>query len=136
MQTIRLKRTGREDLVFSGMVLASVDNQDRNESNFSWLKLSLYQTSSEAYILGLTLHRYSPAGVNNLCSAVAFHSIEDIQEFLVQEKCRDISALVHKLVKEAVKTRKVLKCNNLPSILTPFDNQLKEFGGYMTTISR
>lgn len=123
MQTIRLKRTNRDDLVFAGVLLSSVDDQDRSESNFSWLKLLLYQTSTKAYILGITLHRYSSSGCKDLNSAIAFSSIEDIQDFLSCEECRDISYLIDILLKKAVKTKKILKKGKFSGIQKLFDTQ-------------
>jgi hypothetical protein len=125
MQSIRLKRTGHDDLVFSGVLLASVDDQGRSESSFSWLKLSLYQTSTRAYILGVTLHRYSSSGYKNMSSAVAFASIDDIRDFLCHEECQEISELLETLIRQAIKTRKALKKGNYPNIQSFFEQQNK-----------
>ncbi len=133
MQKIRLKRSDRDDLVFTGTLLASVDDQYRNESNFSWLKLSLYQTSSKAYILGVTLHRYSSTGLKNLCSAVAFTSIEDIRDFLCRDECRDISELLDILLKQATKTKKALKKATFPVLKQRVEHREKrDISGFAT----
>lgn len=123
MQKIRLKRTKRDDLVFSGVLLASVDDQDHGGSDFSWLKLLLYQTSTRAYILGVTLHWYSSSGRKDLSSAVAFDSIEDVREFLCREKCRYIAHLKDNLLKRAAKTKKAYRNDTVTGIRTFFEPQ-------------
>jgi len=128
MQKIRLKRTNHEDLVFTGKLLSSVDDQDRNASNFSWLKITLYQTSTSAYILGITLHRYNSAGLNNFSSAVAFDSIQDLRGFAKHKKCRNISDLLDILLKQATKTNNLLKSDAFPAVRARSDMQ-RNHGG-------
>lgn len=123
MQKIRLKRTGRDDLVFTGALLATVDDQGRSESSFNWLKLSLYQTSTKAYILGFTLHRYSSAGHKNLSSAVAFASMEDIRDFLCREECQEITDLLEILLKQATKTKKAFNKDKFPGFRKLFEHR-------------
>jgi hypothetical protein len=123
MQNIRLKRTGQDDLVFTGVLLASVDDQGRSETSFSWLKLSLYQTSTRAYILGVALHRYSSSGYKNMRSSVAFASIDDIRDFLCNEECQEISELIEILLRQAIKTKKALEKGNYPNIQSLFEQQ-------------
>ncbi|SMP71262.1 hypothetical protein SAMN06295888_11789 [Desulfonatronum zhilinae] len=123
MQAIRLKRTCRDDLVFTGVLLSSVDEQDRCETSFSGINISLYQTSTKAYILGITLHRYCSLGHENFSSTVAFDSIDDILDFMCHEECQDISLLVEILLKKANQTIKSLKKKNYLETHPQFTSQ-------------
>ncbi len=105
MQSFRIKRTRHEDLVFTGKLLASVDEKNRAEHSLVRLQLDLYQTIVKAYILSIILNDYRSSNVKTLYGAISFAKIEDIHDFILTREGRGISDLVHMLLEQITKTQ-------------------------------
>ena len=100
MRKIRIKRTSQDDLVFSGELLAWVNDQRRVQDNLFGLQVALYQTRVKAYILTITVHDYRPSKPETLYGAVSFARMKDIHDFLQSKEGRGISDLVLLLLEQ------------------------------------
>ncbi len=106
MQEFRIKRTNQEDLIFTGELLASVDDHGRAGDSVVGLQLSLYHTRLKVYILAITVHDYRSSRPKILYGAVSFPTIENIHDFLLSKEGRGISDLVHLLLEKVAETEK------------------------------
>ena len=106
MRKMRIKRTNQDDLVFTGKLLASVNDQRRVQNSFFGLQVALYQTSVKAHILTITVHDYRPSRPETLYGAVSFAKMKDIHDFLQSKEGRGISDLVLLLLEQIARTDK------------------------------
>lgn len=113
MQKIRLERSDRDDLVFTGRLVASVDNQEKDDASFRLLKLALYKTSRNAYIIGIVIHGYSSTGPEYFTTALAFDSLDDIRDFLCCDESIQIASSLNALLRKAVTLEKITMKNTL-----------------------
>ncbi len=97
-----------DDLVFTGVLLASVDDQNRTQNSSTRLQLALYQTLSEAYILAITLHHNHEGAADGKTfnGAITFASLDDIHLFLMSEEGRAIADLVMILLDQVVQPQR------------------------------
>ena len=91
MQVFRLKRMNHPDLVFSGELIASIDNQQTTANIPMRLQLSLYKTAVERFILAVVLRYSSLSEPKNFHGALAFDSLAAIRDFLGSEDGRGLS---------------------------------------------
>jgi hypothetical protein len=99
MQTCRVKRNHRKDLVFEGVEVARASERENNHGLHTWMDLVLYRTRVGKFILS-----------SNLCGeafeskpragALAFASMEDMQEFVDTEQLMHMD-VVHLLLDRA-----------------------------------
>lgn len=106
MQKITIKRTGKDDLVFMGEQVATVNDQKDHEGSMINLQLSLYRAALGVYVLSITLADNSASKSSILHGAVSFTDIEDINDFLLSEEGRGIADLLLLLLEQASETRK------------------------------
>lgn len=100
MRKIRIRRTNQSDLVFTGFLLAMVDDQKYVRDRAVGLELSLYQTAVGKFILAITIHDYQPAKPESLYGAVSFSSMKDICDFRQSREGRGIADLVLLLLEQ------------------------------------
>jgi len=106
MQQYRIKRTNLDDLVFTGELLASVDDLGRTGDSVVGLQLVLYHTRVGVYVLAITVHDYRSSRPKILHGAVSFPNLEDIHIFLQSREGRGIADLVLLLLEEVARTGK------------------------------
>ncbi len=104
MRKIIIKRTDQSDLVFTGEKIATVNDQRNAGDTIIGLRLTLYHTSIETYILGITLQDSREFKPNVLYGAVSFVTIDDVREFLLSKEGRGIADLLLLLLRKALKT--------------------------------
>lgn len=104
MRKVTIKRTNQDDLVFTGELLASVNDQRRVQDSLFGLQLALYQTRVNAYILSITVHVYRSSKPETFYGAVSFARMEDIHDFLVSREGLGISDLVLLLLEQISRT--------------------------------
>ncbi|MFW5730812.1 MAG: hypothetical protein ACOCV7_04110 [Desulfonatronovibrionaceae bacterium] len=105
MQTIRLKRTGKHELVFTGEQIATVNDQKDYQGSTVNLQLTLYRASLGVYILSITLEKNFNSSQSILHGAVSFADIKDINDFLLSEEGRGIAELLLLLLEQASELR-------------------------------
>ena len=106
MRKMRIKRTNQDDLVFTGKLLASVNDQRRVKDSLFGLQVALYQTRVKVYILTITVHDFRPSRPKTLYGAVSFAKMEYIHGFLLSKEGRGISDLVLLLLEQIARTDK------------------------------
>lgn len=106
MQKIRLKRMNHPDLVFSGDLVASVDDQRKLANIPTRLQLALYKTAVGRFILSVVLHHYPSSEPKIFHGALAFDSFADIRDFLASEDGRGLSETAGELIKQASQGRR------------------------------
>jgi hypothetical protein len=106
MRKIRIKRTSQDDLVFTGKLLASVNDHRRVQDSLFGLQIALYQTRVKAYILTITVRDYRPSKPETLYGAVSFTNIKAIHDFLLSKEGRGISDQVLLLLEQIARTDK------------------------------
>ncbi|SDB52006.1 hypothetical protein SAMN05660653_02587 [Desulfonatronum thiosulfatophilum] len=102
MQEYRIKRMNLDDLVFTGVMLASVDDENRTVNSSTRLQLALYHTVAGAYILGIILSHNGISEEKVFNGAITFASLEDIHLFLLSEEGRSIADLVYLLLAQLI----------------------------------
>ncbi len=123
MRSVRIKRTNKDDLVFTGELLAMVDDQKYVRDRAVGLELSLYQTAVGKFILAITIHDYQPAKPESLCGAVSFSSIKDIFDFCQSREGRGIADLVLLLLEQVPREYGVLGKDKLHYLCGPVENR-------------
>lgn len=119
MNRYRIKRKGRDDLVFRGELLARAHERNATPEHDFRLTLELYKTSVGSYILSSGLHFDNPLQ-NDIHGALAFDSPEDVVEFLMTEG-KDLDNVIRNLVEKAAQSDK----DFLPLLpVQPGSNQL------------
>jgi len=104
MQQYRIKRTNQDDLIFTGEMLASVDDLGSTGDSVVGLQLALYHTSVGVYVLAITVHDYRSSRPRILHGAVSFPNLGDIHIFMQSREGRGIADLVLILLEEIAKT--------------------------------
>ncbi len=99
MDEIRIKRNGREELVFTGKELAAVEDHAWLGDAFNWRTLRLFRTSVGKYVLGSTLHMQYPRRMQTY-SALIFSSKDDVGAYL--RTCNGSGMVVDALLRRAV----------------------------------
>ncbi|GAB6058091.1 hypothetical protein [Desulfonatronum parangueonense] len=102
MQEYRIKRMNLEDLVFHGVLLASVDDENRTVNCSTRMQLALYRSAADAYILGIILRHSGDLEEKVFNGAITFASIEDIHLFLLSDEGRSIADLVYLLLAQLI----------------------------------
>jgi hypothetical protein len=100
MQQIRLKRMNHPDLVFSGELVASIDDQRMTANIPTRLQLSLYKTAVGRFILAVVLHHLPSSEPKIFHGALAFESLASIRDFLAGSDGRDLSDPVGVLLEQ------------------------------------
>ena len=101
MQTVSLKRNGKEDLVFIGELLVSLDDREVMGVTPNWWELKLYKTSVGKFILSSTFHINYPTR-KTLHGALSFTEAEHIQHYLVNE-CNGPTKIAEEFINRAAK---------------------------------
>ena len=118
MEEIRLKRNGREDFVFTGELLVTMDDRNLMGSTPNWWELTIYITSTGKYILGSTFHINYPKR-KQMFGAICFSTPEGVREYLVTE-CNGPSMIADTLLARAARKDSafLMGPNNKPKGLT------------------
>ncbi|BFR49398.1 hypothetical protein RVX_R24590 [Nitratidesulfovibrio sp. HK-II] len=82
MQEIRLHRNGREDLVFIGEHLATVDDREWMGIAPNWWELALYRSEAGRLVLSSVFYLNFPRH-RVLRGAVVFQDIADVRDYVV-----------------------------------------------------
>lgn len=82
MQEIRLHRNGRDDLVFVGEHLATVDDREWMGIAPNWWELALYHAEAGGYVLSSIFYLNYPRR-RILRGALAFKDIADVRDYVV-----------------------------------------------------
>ncbi|MDK2955302.1 MAG: hypothetical protein PWQ57_798 [Desulfovibrionales bacterium] len=85
MQTCRVQRRHRQDLIFQGEILAQASERETDERLSQWMEVALYRTSVGKYMLVSNLHCDSN-GAHKLSGCLSFHSPDDVEQFLHVEQ--------------------------------------------------
>ncbi|SIN99487.1 hypothetical protein [Halodesulfovibrio marinisediminis] len=101
MQTVSLKRNGKEDLVFTGELLVSLDDRELMGVTPNWWELKLYKTSIGKFILSSTFHINYPSR-RTLHGALSFSKAEHLQHYLVNE-CNGPTKIADEFINRAAK---------------------------------
>ncbi|MCG8532687.1 MAG: hypothetical protein MI749_18800 [Desulfovibrionales bacterium] len=101
MQTVSLKRNGKDDLVFTGELLVSLDDRELMGVTPNWWELKLYKTSVGKFILSSTFHINYP-NRRTLHGALSFSEAEHVQHYLVNE-CNGPSKIADEFITRAAK---------------------------------
>jgi len=101
MQTVSLKRNGKEDLVFTGELLVSLDDRELMGVTPNWWELKLYKTTVGKFILSSTFHINYPSR-RTLHGALSFSEAEHVQHYLVNE-CNGPSKIADEFITRAAK---------------------------------
>ncbi len=97
MREIRIKRTDKEDLLFTGKILAKADDLKSSEKGETGIQLVLYQTRVRALVLAISVHG---PGSDSLHAAVFFSSVRDIHEFSRSREGRGLAHLIYPLLEQ------------------------------------
>lgn len=84
MEEIKLKRNGKEELIFTGELLVSMDDRHLMGANPNWWELAIYKSTTGKYILASTFHLNYPRR-KDMHGAISFTTPEGIREYLVRE---------------------------------------------------
>lgn len=79
MQNIRVKRSGREDLLFTGVQLAEVDERRLATARDHWWEVSLYRTCMGKFLLA-SCHRSRTGSCRRV--VLSFAAPWDLVDFL------------------------------------------------------
>ncbi|MEZ0576155.1 hypothetical protein [Halodesulfovibrio aestuarii] len=101
MQTVSLKRNGKENLVFTGELLVSLDDREVMGVTPNWWELKLYKTSIGKFILSSTFHINYP-NRRTLYGALSFSEAEHLQHYLVNE-CNGPTKIADEFINRAAK---------------------------------
>ena len=101
MQTVSLKRNGKDDLVFTGELRVSLDDRELMGVTLNWWELKLYKTSVGKFILSSTFHINYPSR-RTLHGALSFSEAEHVQHYLVNE-CNGPSKIADEFMNRAAK---------------------------------
>ncbi len=117
MDLLQLPRNGKQDLIFTGELLArvtdsagsSVDDASATETkggeapDDSW-EFALYRTSAGAYLLASAYHIVS-AGIRSLHTVLSFRDRETLMAFF-EDEARNDAPLLRALMAQAVRVDK------------------------------
>ncbi len=101
MKEYAVKRNGKEELVFSGDLLVSLDDREWMGVTPNWWELSLYRSSVGKYILASTFHINYPSR-RKLHGAICFSSAEAVREYLLHD-CNGPSMIAEALLARAAR---------------------------------
>lgn len=101
MQTVSLKRNGKENLVFTGELLVNLDDREVMGVTPNWWELKLYKTSIGKFILSSTFHINYP-NRRTLHGALSFSEAEHLQHYLVNE-CNGPTKIADEFINRAAK---------------------------------
>lgn len=101
MQSVSLKRNGKEDLVFTGELLVSLDDRELMGVTPNWWELKLYKTSIGKFILSSTFHINYP-NRRTLHGALSFSEAAHVQHYLVNE-CNGPTKIADEFINRAAK---------------------------------
>jgi len=99
MNKIRLQRHGKPDLLFTGDLLAMVDDREFSGFAENWMVTSLYRTSLGQYILFSEFHITS-CGRRTIPTALVFATDRELLEFM-EVDTRPLSSLSAELLRQA-----------------------------------
>lgn len=97
MEKIRVARDGQRDLVFQGVVIAETNNQHRDDTR--WTVLKMWKTQAGKYVIQRQ-HITRWQGERDTVEAEVFDTVEALGEHYGAE----ISNLEYSLIAEAVET--------------------------------
>ncbi|ABB39638.1 hypothetical protein Dde_2843 [Oleidesulfovibrio alaskensis G20] len=98
MNEIKIKRNGKDDLVFTGEELVTVDDREWMGVAPNWWELKLYRSAVGKYILASTFHLNYPRR-SRMYGAVVFSSKNDVAEYL--RECNSPNMIVDALMRRA-----------------------------------
>lgn len=99
MEEVRLRRNGKEDLEFTGVVLAGIDDREWLDTGSTWWELTLYKTLMGQYVLASVFHIVYPSK-RILYGARVFTSKDEVVAFL-QEEYSGPEVIVDTMMKQA-----------------------------------
>lgn len=131
MNEFRIKRNGKEDLVFTGEELVAVDDREWMGIAPNWWELRLYRTAVGKYILASTFHLNYPRR-GQMHGAVVFSSRSDVGEYL--RECNSPNMIVEALMRRAsLREMYYDKQRERESMQVPFVEALLEAGASMVS---
>lgn len=99
MNQTRLHRHGKPDLLFNGVLLATVDDRQFNGFSENWMETSLYKTAMGQYILYNEFF-ITNCGNRSIPTALVFATAQDLQDYM-EVGARPLSPLTAELLRQA-----------------------------------
>lgn len=123
MKEYAVKRNGKDDLIFSGELLVSIDDREWMGVTPNWWELSLFRTSIGKYILASTFHVNYPSR-RKMHGAICFASATAVRDYLLHD-CNGPSMIADALITRAARrddsfrTRPVAQQPSVPAFRLP-----------------
>ncbi|GFM32237.1 hypothetical protein LN040_07995 [Desulfovibrio subterraneus] len=112
MREYSVKRNGKEELVFTGDLLVTLDDREWMGVTPNWWELTLYKTSVGKYILASTFHINYP-GRRKMHGAISFSSAEAVRDYLVHD-CNGPSMIAEALLARAARRDEAFRFKPVP----------------------